>query len=552
MFKFPSLAVTAALIAGGAVSHAQSFVLDQQAAVTGSYELIGNVAVDTTTVQVGNNGNFYKVLDADGMGATTQSTGAELTLPPGASVVSATVYLTVLGEDLSWQNGVTDPPIQFGAGPAAAVGYTTSTPRDFERFTYSSVYGGYQAVYDVTTQVSGDGVYWVGETVLPNLGVVRGITANWALLVMYQVPGAPTQSVFAYRSNATLCFRETQPNLTLTGFQTPPNPPINARLSIVASDGNAGPSGAQLNLPPDETVSVGGPTNYLANASNPLVAAPPYYAKDIGNSTVSRVDGTPFAIFPSTFNQITERLDLDTFNASAFFAVGDTTKTVATRCMEDGIFFHAMVIAFDTLAPTVTVQKGVEGNDPLLLADTVTYTIATTVAAASPVAGTDLIVTDTIPTGLDYIAGSLELSLDNSSWSPLTDAVDLDAGSVTGQDVAVAVGNLAIGATVWIRLSATVDVAPSTFSNTASASFVVSGETRASVNSNEVVITSAAGCFPSDQTCERIAVYGSVTSTTGALGTIRCFTTAGGIACDTEADAVTLTVYDGLYCPGQP
>jgi uncharacterized repeat protein (TIGR01451 family) len=70
----------------------------------------------------------------------------------------------------------------------------------------------------------------------------------------------------------------------------------------------------------------------------------------------------------------------------------------------------------------------------------ITYTLAATVGGTGSLA--NLKVSDSIPSGTSYKAGSLTLD-----GGALTDAADADAGSFAGTGVAVSLGNVASGAT---------------------------------------------------------------------------------------------------------
>jgi len=552
-----TLLAALAVVAINATAARATFTLDEQLTVNGFYELIGNMLVDAKTPGTPiNNGAEFIPIDSDGDATTTYSSGAELTLPPTATVVRALVYVSATAENTSWQSSLSPSPIAFGSGSAGSVSYTTVTPDSFETFVVS-LYGGYQGVYDVTSQVTGDGTYWVADPVVPDLALYRGQIVNWVLLVVYQAPGEPPRRLQVYRGGATYCGGSAaMPTVTLSGFVTPSTPPIDARLSVWISDGARGATSGGT---PDETITVGGAPNYLENAVNPLaVDAPPYTKRDIGNSTVSRVDSTPFGQHPSTYNLVTETLDIDTFDASAFFSPGDTSKDVQLRCMSDGLFYHGLVVAFDVRAPDVALVKAATDLDgaPLLLGDAVTYTITATNGLVLGEPAVDLIVTDPVPAGMAYTPGTLEVSGDGVTWTPLSDAVDADDGHVTGALVTAYAGDLAPGDSFYVRFDVTVGVAPDTFVNTATASYEDTEGVDLQTPSNEVTLVSedADTCDLPDDDCGARQVIYAIVGGSGQPGTLRCTLDDGAAAvvCDTEPDdGVTLHVYDGLYYPSQ-
>ncbi|MEA3048278.1 MAG: hypothetical protein QOG84_114 [Sphingomonadales bacterium] len=80
----------------------------------------------------------------------------------------------------------------------------------------------------------------------------------------------------------------------------------------------------------------------------------------------------------------------------------------------------------------------------------ITYTLTATVTGTGSLA--NVAVTDPIPTGTTYKAGSITLDA-----TPLTDAADADAGSFTGSGIAVGLGTMAAGATKTVKFQVKID-----------------------------------------------------------------------------------------------
>lgn len=102
-----------------------------------------------------------------------------------------------------------------------------------------------------------------------------------------------------------------------------------------------------------------------------------------------------------------------------------------------------------TLVKTVTIDDQFGGHEAIPGA-TATYSIVATVAGSGSVSG--LVVSDPIPTGTSYKAGSLKL---NSAG--LTDQTGDDAGQAGSSGVSVNLGTLASGASRTISFAVTVD-----------------------------------------------------------------------------------------------
>jgi uncharacterized repeat protein (TIGR01451 family) len=80
----------------------------------------------------------------------------------------------------------------------------------------------------------------------------------------------------------------------------------------------------------------------------------------------------------------------------------------------------------------------------------ITYTLTATVSGTGSLA--NVAVTDPIPTGTTYKAGSITLDA-----APLTDAADADAGSFTGSGIAVGLGTMASGTSKTVKFQVKID-----------------------------------------------------------------------------------------------
>jgi uncharacterized repeat protein (TIGR01451 family) len=90
------------------------------------------------------------------------------------------------------------------------------------------------------------------------------------------------------------------------------------------------------------------------------------------------------------------------------------------------------------------------GGDAAAPGATITYTLAATVSGSGSLA--NLRVSDAVPTGTTYKAGSLTLE-----GSSLTDAADADSGNFTGTGIAVGLGTVAAGTTKTITFQVKID-----------------------------------------------------------------------------------------------
>ena len=309
-----SLASLATLIAAPA-AHA-TFELRRSLVVNGFYDIVGNVLADCSLspCPLGNNGTPFIPVDADpialgdvdgdGGDDTVASSGATLALPVGATVRAAYLLVTMNGTDIGngsdgWAGAIDDYSVRFAA-PGGA--YATIAP---EAVTVEPGDAAYTAVFDVTERVSGDGEYWVADPPWYPAAMAYNVVGNWVLLVAYDLPGAPPRLINLY-DGVTTCF-STSFTETISGFRTPSAGTLAARMTFWGGDGSAGTGG--------DSVRVGGV--YCQNALNP--------ANNVGNNTVSNVDGQPFPRTPSAFNASDELVDIDTFDVSSAFGHAQTS-----------------------------------------------------------------------------------------------------------------------------------------------------------------------------------------------------------------------------------
>lgn len=102
-----------------------------------------------------------------------------------------------------------------------------------------------------------------------------------------------------------------------------------------------------------------------------------------------------------------------------------------------------------SLAKTVVIDDQFGGHDAIPGA-TATYSIVATVSGTGSVS--NLVVTDPIPAGTSYAAGSLKLN-----GGALTDQTGDDAGQAGGSGISVNLGTMASGASRTVSFSVTLD-----------------------------------------------------------------------------------------------
>jgi MYXO-CTERM domain-containing protein/uncharacterized repeat protein (TIGR01451 family) len=440
-------ALIALLLLSSSTAFAQ-LVPRSQHAVRGSYAVTGNALVDCpTTDPCDNNNTILLPVDADTVADSMASSSATLVLPAGAQVVAATLSLLAFGSETEaggaqWLPSMDplDYPVRF-AGPD---GVYTTVHAEGVRTGAALAGGGYEAHYDVTSLVTGGGEYWVADPVLPPPERPYNQNVGWNLVVVYEDGSAP-QLVTLYEGGL-LCFSNTS-TAVFAGFRTPTAGTPSARMSIFAVDGHE-PT-------PGDSISLG--TLVLMNPDNP--------STNIGNSSVSDAQG-PIERNPAAF-AVTESIDIDTFDVSTAFTNSQTSIVGTFICGSDGIIYYGAVLAMDVLLPDVAFPKAVtdvNGGDTVA-GDELLYELRITVTGDDAV---DVVLSDPIPDGATYVAGSIEVGT-----SSRTDAIGDDDAELAGGEIVVRLGTIQVGTPAVVRFRATVDpiTAPRTIANLGTLTF---------------------------------------------------------------------------------
>ncbi|MBK6686516.1 MAG: DUF11 domain-containing protein [Deltaproteobacteria bacterium] len=400
----------------------------------GSYRTIGNLLIDCPGAGSGtcdNNTAIMVAVDVDQDPTTAMSSSADLDLPAGAVVRSATLYLSGQAYiDAPGSAGpvwipadLVDYPVKL-SGPGG--GYTTVLPVEVQSIL---TYVGYLARYDVTHLVSTGGTYFVADALLAPASHAYNRILSWTLLVTYE-DGSPPFLVNTY-DGVLNCFSNTT-ILNLSGFRTPSATAPTALMSAWSVDGHAQFAG--------ESIRVG--TLLASNAQNP--------SNNIGNSSVSGPNGN-ITRTPSTF-RVTEEMDLDTFVVSGAFSPGQTDVDVTFTCgTQEGVVYHLAVLGVDIIAPQLSVTKTVidlNGGEAVA-GDELRYELR-----ARNNGGDDavqVVLRDPLPAGLAYVPGSIEYGEltavpktdqagdDEAEWSggALTFRLGTNANATTGGTLAV-------------------------------------------------------------------------------------------------------------------
>ena len=210
-----------------------------------------------------NNSYVMQRVDRDKDPSTATSSTAFLDLPPAAEVQFAGLYYGGFPDGPSGSHDRVKLAARLGAPPCATADrpayQTLGVPVVFEAIfpkTKGSppVVRQYQGFVDVTAIVAaaGRGCYTVGDVRLginpardPDMG------GGWSLVVAYEDAGEPTRNLTVFDGMKFVAAKGdggVPVDFDLSGFQTPPNGPVDTSVGFVAYEGDRGTRGDYATL----------------------------------------------------------------------------------------------------------------------------------------------------------------------------------------------------------------------------------------------------------------------------------------------------------------
>jgi uncharacterized repeat protein (TIGR01451 family) len=241
-------------------------------------------------------------------------------------------------------------------------------------------------------QAGGAGTYTVANV---QAGTGADRYAGWSLVVVRTDPAADLRNLTVFDGYQSVS-GSLSPSVTISGFLTPVTGAVSAALGAVSYEGDLGLVGDQVQM------QSGALTTSLGDAANPVT--------NVFNSTIS-ASGTPVgAKTPNHANQL--GFDIDLLDASAAIPNAAASATFTFSSTGDVYFPGPVTTSIKLQAPRIqpSLVKSVaddNGGQPEP-GDVLTYTIPVANTGLDPAAG--LVLTDAIPVGTQYVAGSLEIT----------------------------------------------------------------------------------------------------------------------------------------------
>jgi uncharacterized repeat protein (TIGR01451 family) len=399
-----------------------------------------------------NNGFIGAYIDADGDDSTFASSMATLALPATADVTWAGLYWA--GDSAA--DAATDGQVRL-----RVPGALSYEPLTAEVFDDIGVEGDYQAFIEVTDQVraAGAGAYWVAD-VSATVGTT-GIQGGWSLVVIYRDrdPAAPLRNVTVF--DGARPYGDETLSLDFANFLTPLAGDVITELGMIAYDGDRG-------RPDSITLTSGALTTSIGDAISPTT--------DVMNSTVSRAGVGATGRLPAHANTL--GYDADLVRLENRIANGATSANVTLATGGEDVYGGVVIFSTDIYLPNLEGTKTSTdlNGGTLLPGDLLAYTI--TVHNDGLDAAINARLTDQIPAGTSYVAGSLRVNGAAEDDDP-NDAI----GGYDGGADAIVVnlgatpGRVEIDETVTVSFRVKVDAAPAVARISNQAEISYAGET---------------------------------------------------------------------------
>jgi uncharacterized repeat protein (TIGR01451 family) len=356
-----------------------------------------------------NNNNYSMIyVDVDTAdtptdGSPNNSSSATFTLPNGGQVLFAGLYWGARSTDARRTTVRFRPPgVSYQSLSGTLEGTTGSD-------------GAYHAFADVTTQVqaAGSGTYTVARE-FATLGTDR--YGGWSLVVAFSDPTAPPRNVTVFDGFAMVQSTPASDRIvdvTVDGFLTPPSGTVNARVGIVAYEGDAASDGDQLQM--RSGTGAGGTFTTILDALHP--------SNNFFNSTISNLGARFSAKSPDFNNQL--GFDAAVVSANGIIANGATGATVRFTTGGETYYPGVLTTAIDIREPNLQLTKAAVdlNGPPLRPGDIVEFTTtATNIGFDDAV---NAVLRDTVQQGNHYVPNSLAIA-SGPNAGPKTDAVGED------------------------------------------------------------------------------------------------------------------------------
>ena len=263
-------------------------------------------------------------------------------------------------------------------------------------------------------QATGPGTYF-GADVPAATGQDRH--AGWSLVIVYRSPSLPLRNLTVFDGLADVGQGDPQ-IITISGFTTPVTGTVNARIGLVAYEGDNGSGGDRAIMRtasrPNGTLlgtALSEGTNFFNGAND-----------DNGTLVTSRN--------PADRNML--GFDIKNFDGPGILGNNETSATIDLASTSEryfpGVVTTAIIDVFaPDFSPSTKTVTNLTGGDPARVGDTLRYTVTFVNAGQDPAVNTSIV--DPIPAGTSYVPGSLDVPPGvTGSFNSATNSVEVSPG----------------------------------------------------------------------------------------------------------------------------
>lgn len=371
------------------------------------------VALYNRSGESGNNLDFYfdmKLAGNDAAAATFNSSSADLVLPAGTNTIKfARLYWggrITSGMGGSGNVNLRTAKIRKGSTAGIYADVLAPVTQVDKTLISSTTDSAYQTYVDITDFVSeqGAGTYTIANVTAATGAVSGGGNyAGWTIVVVYENAAVAYNSVRVYDGFIQVYNggSATTQSITLTGLNVPSTTLTSseAYMSTMAWEGDA-ILGASAANPNGDYIKINGKA--VSNAVNPVV--------NFWNGTISKNGSHVTSKNPNFKNQMSIDIDEQEVGDPIYGIAANATQVNIEFGTEADQYFPSL-FAFTIRAkdPDIIINKSVsDGTAPygtLQPNEVLTYTLSgSNVGLADAL---NCVVTDTIPSNVSYIPGSL-------------------------------------------------------------------------------------------------------------------------------------------------
>lgn len=371
------------------------------------YEIGNSLGLASTTIGVGNmttatpappSGGTTTVFTSNSNSVNIQVPSgkvvyAELTWACASSTPSQTISpTTAINNSIFVRNpsGVTST---VAINPSTTQSSGTISPGQFASYTQS---------VEITTiiQNGGNGFYTLSQVPM----VIGNTGGGFIITIVYEDSALPFRNINIWSLFNGPGIGSTV-NIPLTGFSTPSSGNVTGRLTVGALAGNSDQSGDFVRFGSNvaSAVTLSGPNNLANN----------FFASQINNNlgvrdttgTFGNANVNAGSVAPAGVRVF---YDTTNVNASSGLTNNQTSAVVVLGTSSDFYNVNSLGLQIDVNSAQLSPVTKISNNYFANIGDTITYTV--TFGNLGLVEANDVVFIDTIPNGLSFISGSVNLN----------------------------------------------------------------------------------------------------------------------------------------------